>query len=55
MIVNRLDYQMRDANTAVGVGAQLLGNACFDPSEIDLAIDMLARRRRHSGAATRSC
>ena len=49
MIVNRLDYRMTDANNGYGVGYQLLENACFDPGEINLAIDMLARRRKHYG------
>jgi FkbM family methyltransferase len=49
MIVNRLDYHMIDAKNGYGVGFQLLESASFDPGEINLAIDLLARRRKHYG------
>jgi FkbM family methyltransferase len=49
MIVNRLDYHMISATGGHGVGLQLLEKGCFDPSEINLALDMLARRRKHYG------
>jgi FkbM family methyltransferase len=40
---------MIDAKNGYGVGFQLLENASFDPSEVSLAIDLLARRRKHYG------
>jgi FkbM family methyltransferase len=49
MIVNRLDYQMVDANQGFGVGFQLLETAAFDPLEVKLAVEILALRRRHYG------
>jgi FkbM family methyltransferase len=49
MIVNRLDYHMISATGGHGVGLQLLENGCFDPSEIDLAKNMLGWRRKHYG------
>jgi len=49
MIVSRLDYRMIDPQHGYGVGYQLLENACFDPSEVTLAINLLARRREHFG------
>ena len=49
MIVNRLDYHMISATGGHGVGLQLLEKGCFDPSEINLAINMLGWRRKHYG------
>jgi FkbM family methyltransferase len=49
MIVNRLDYRMVDANAGFGVGFQILETASFDPSEIKLAVGLLAARQRHHG------
>jgi FkbM family methyltransferase len=49
MILNRFDYRMVDAQRGYGVGYQILENACFDPSEVKLAVDLLALRRKHHG------
>jgi len=49
MIVSRLDYHLTSATGGVGVGLQLLEEGRYDPNEINLAIDMLARRRKHYG------
>ena len=49
MIVNRFDYRMVDEKRGYGVGYQILENACFDPNEVKLAIDLLALRRSHFG------
>jgi FkbM family methyltransferase len=49
MIVNRFDYRMLDSQRGFGVGYQILENACFDPTEVKLAVDLLALRRKHHG------
>jgi len=49
MIVNRFDYRMVDEKRGYGVGYQILENACFDPNEVKLAVDLLALRRSHFG------
>jgi FkbM family methyltransferase len=49
MIVNRFDYRMIDPQNGFGVGFQILETASFDPSEVKLAVDLLALRRRHYG------
>jgi len=49
MIVNRLDYRMVDSQRGYGVGYQILETASFDPSEVKLAVDLLALRRKHHG------
>lgn len=49
MIVNRLDYRMVDADRGYGVGYQILENAAFDPTEVKIAVELLAMRRRHHG------
>src|SRR6201997_1868163 len=49
MIVNRFDYRMINSQHGFGVGYQILENACFDPTEVKLAVDLLAIRRRHHG------
>jgi FkbM family methyltransferase len=51
MIVNRFDYRMIDPEKGLGfgVGFQILETASFDPSEVRLAVDLLALRRKHHG------
>lgn len=49
MIVNRHDYAQPTPDTAFGVGAQLLGQSCFDPEEIELALGLLNARREFFG------
>jgi len=49
MIVNRFDYRMVDHDRGYGVGFQILETSCFDPREVQLALDMLALRRKHHG------
>jgi FkbM family methyltransferase len=49
MIVNRFDYRMIDAQNGYGVGYQILETASFDPTEVKLAVDLLALRRKHHG------
>ncbi|MBE0702548.1 MAG: FkbM family methyltransferase [Afipia sp.] len=49
MIVNRMDRHMVNADTGYGVGYQILETAAFDPSEVDLALQILHLRRRHYG------
>jgi FkbM family methyltransferase len=49
MIVNRFDYRMVDQKNGYGVGFQILVTASFDPSEVKLAVDLLALRRKHYG------
>jgi FkbM family methyltransferase len=49
MIVNRFDYRMIDAQNGYGVGFQILETASFDPTEVKLAVDLLALRRKHYG------
>ena len=49
MIVNRFDCHMIDATQGCGVGFQVLEQACFDPDEVKLAVDLLTIRRRHYG------
>lgn len=48
MIVNRLDYRMLEGG-GIGVGYQLLERGCFDPLEVELAIQLLEMRRRFYG------
>jgi len=48
MIVNRFDYRMQDGN-GTGVGYQLLERGCFDPIEVELAVQLLEMRRRFFG------
>jgi len=48
MLVNRHDYRLTD-NGGYGVGYQLLNTSCFDPEEIDLALQLLQVRRNHFG------
>jgi FkbM family methyltransferase len=49
MILNRFDYRMVDAERGYGVGFQILQTGSFDLSEVKLATDLLAIRRRHFG------
>ncbi len=49
MIVNRFDYRMTGPTSGIGVGYQLLQNACFDPIEVELALQLLDQRRRFHG------
>src|SRR5580700_8496589 len=49
MIINRLDYHMVESQGGFGVGFQILETASFDPSEVRLAVDLLALRRKHHG------
>jgi FkbM family methyltransferase len=48
MIVNRLDYVQTQRGT-FGVGHYLLENASLDPQEVEMASQLLARRRAHFG------
>jgi FkbM family methyltransferase len=49
MIINRFDYRMIDAQNGYGVGFQILETASFDATEVKLAVDLLALRRKHHG------
>ena len=49
MIVNRFDYRMTGPDRGYGVGYQILENAAFDPSEVAIAVELLALRRRFHG------
>jgi FkbM family methyltransferase len=49
MIVNRLDYRMVNADRGYGVGFQILETAAFDAAEVNVAVELLALRRRHHG------
>ena len=49
MIVNRNDYFMTGPDAGYGVGYQLLNSASFDQEEVDLALALLEKRKRHFG------
>jgi FkbM family methyltransferase len=49
MIVNRLDYRMIDANRGYGVGFQLLETGSYDHGEVNMVLELLARRRKYYG------
>ncbi|MGO9357226.1 MAG: FkbM family methyltransferase [Xanthobacteraceae bacterium] len=49
MIVNRLDYRMINAETGYGVGYQIQETAEFDPTEVNLAVQLLSLRRLNHG------
>jgi len=49
MIVNRFDYRMVDGKIGFGVGHQILESAVFDPTEVELALQLLEARRRYYG------
>jgi len=48
MILNRHDYHEVPGG-AFGVGAQLMTQSCFDPDEVQLALQMLTLRRQLHG------
>ena len=50
MIVNHKDYRMVDKDRGFGVGFQILSNGCFDPSEVDMALHVLAWRKQDYGS-----
>lgn len=56
MLVNRNDFNIT-RNTAYGVGHQLLTNSCFDPREVDFALQLLSTRQKHygTGVVTLDC
>jgi len=49
MIVNRFDQLIVSATDGYGVSLQLLENACYDPAEVNLMLDVLDLRRRWYG------
>jgi FkbM family methyltransferase len=49
MIINRLDYRMTGPDAGYGVGYQVMERGCFDPVEVELAVQLLEERRRHHG------
>jgi FkbM family methyltransferase len=49
MIVNRFDYQITGSGRGYGVGCHILERGCFDPHEIELAVQLLELRRIHHG------
>jgi FkbM family methyltransferase len=49
MIVNRFDYRMTGPDSGYGVGFQILEAGCFDPEEVEIAVQLLELRRRHYG------
>lgn len=49
MLVNRHDYHRLADGQAYGVGAQLLETQAFDPSEVDVVLQLLEMRRAHFG------
>jgi FkbM family methyltransferase len=49
MIVNRFDFRMVSDVAGYGVGHQILEQGAFDPQEINLALELLALRRKHHG------
>src|SRR5882757_7463312 len=49
MIVNRFDYRMVGPDRGYGVGFQILETAAFDPTEVKVALELLALRRKHHG------
>jgi FkbM family methyltransferase len=49
MIVNRFDYRMSGPNAGIGVGFQVLETGCFDPIEVELALQLLEARKRFHG------
>jgi FkbM family methyltransferase len=49
MIVNRLDYRMRDATDGFGVGFEMLRDGAYALHEVDLALWLLSLRRQHYG------
>jgi FkbM family methyltransferase len=49
MILNRFDYHMVGPNSGFGVGFQILETGAFDPTEVELAVQLLELRRRYHG------
>ncbi|EJN11963.1 methyltransferase, FkbM family [Bradyrhizobium sp. YR681] len=49
MIVNRFDYRMTGPDDGYGVGFQILETAAFDPVEVNVALELLALRRKYHG------
>jgi FkbM family methyltransferase len=49
MIVNRFDYRMVDEQHGIGVGFQILDTASFDADEVEMAVSLLALRRKYFG------
>jgi FkbM family methyltransferase len=49
MIVNRLDYRVRDDGPTVGVGHNILDQASHDAIECELAVKLLMLRREFHG------
>jgi FkbM family methyltransferase len=49
MIVNRFDVHTVNGQSGYGVGHQILETAAFDPIEVEIALNLLAMRRRHYG------
>lgn len=49
MIVNRNDWRKEGPDRAVGVGIELLEQACYQPSEIDMVKGLLTLRHRYNG------
>lgn len=49
MVVNRNDYHMLEESAGIGVGHQLLNFQSFDQPEVDLALEILERRRAEYG------
>lgn len=50
MILNRNDYHLVNQGAGgYGVGYQILGQSCFDSSEVELALAILSLRRKYFG------
>lgn len=49
LIVNRNDYHTSGGGEGYGVGFQILGTSSYELSEVEFALELLRRRRRHFG------
>lgn len=49
MIVNRFDRRMSTPTEGIGVGFQLLERAAYDPSDVQMLLQLLDLRRHHYG------
>jgi FkbM family methyltransferase len=49
LIVNRFDYNHLFNGDFYGVGAQVLENGCYDPSDVAMLKNLLLVRRQHHG------
>jgi FkbM family methyltransferase len=49
MIVNRFHYRMTGPDMGYGVGHQILEAASYDPTEVEIALQLLELRRRYHG------